>query len=501
MQIRRKRILVPLALIALSLGPATRWISAQVLSDIESDRSVDQLQFVAPGNAIPEVIPPPADEASPTLGSAATASDPPFSSELPALDAAYQEPSGELMVSGSAGDHYGMPVDHVIVPDDVAPVFSTNNWFRGGYWYSQQEFMMLLRTDLELVHVATDPTSLPGGLPVGTIRDQGDVSQFEKIGSKTANFSYEPGVRLTLGHIIGRDVANRDHGIEVTFMGLFEYVGYAEISPVNPNAVDPNGAPLGIKTLLGSLEVDTAITNPVQGFPSMTDVVVPGFTNTDFQSLNYESDLNTFEVNYRVGGRPGRDRLVMQPNGKWVRHDTPSRVQALFAGFRYFRIDERFRYNSTTFRSDGGQTLPPATGFYQVDTDNNAVGLQLGGDFVNKHTDFLYGLRAKAGGLVNFMDRDSLLVTDLPGANNQLERSADRQHLGDTSYAVLFEAGLFGAYYLRPNTSVRASYDVMLINGVANAVENLGLMGTFPEFDVTGKALFHGASIGFEMTW
>ena len=34
---------------------------------------------------------------------------------------------------------------------------------------------------------------------------------------------YEPGMRLTVGRVLGRDAANRDHILEVSYLGLFEW--------------------------------------------------------------------------------------------------------------------------------------------------------------------------------------------------------------------------------------------------------------------------------------
>jgi hypothetical protein len=211
-------------------------------------------------------------------------------------------------------------------------------------------------------------------------------------------------------------------------------------------------------------------------------------------------------MNYRIGGRPVRDRLVMQPDGRWVRFATPSMIEALFAGVRYLRIHERF-----TYTSEGGLDqvtgLPiPERGFYQVATDNDLVGFQLGGELTEKRTNWVIGLRGKAGGFVNFAGRDSrvdTLTDDDNDVNTPLVFSTRDQGLTAEQFAVLVETGAYASYYLRPNTSIRVGYDFLFMNGVTVASDknNLSLRPEFPAFRVTQNAFYHGASIGFEKTW
>ena len=115
---------------------------------------------------------------------------------------------------------------------------------------------MLLRTDLPPVHVAVDQTTNTNGGGVTT-----DVFVVGSLHTKNADFTYEAGTRLTIGKILGRDVANRDHGIEFTFLGLFDYSGRAALVPANVESG------LGIISLLGSNEVDAGRLGQGFGFP------------------------------------------------------------------------------------------------------------------------------------------------------------------------------------------------------------------------------------------
>ena len=65
---------------------------------------------------------------------------------------------GEVIFDPGYGQAYDIPLNDVI-PQQAAETYSTNDWFRNGDWYSRQELVMLLRTDLPLQHLATDPSS------------------------------------------------------------------------------------------------------------------------------------------------------------------------------------------------------------------------------------------------------------------------------------------------------------------------------------------------------
>ena len=402
----------------------------------------------------------------------------------------------EIYPEAASSDAYGLPLTDTIFGDEVPEVYSTNRWFHGGQWFSSFEVVAMNRPNTESLIIAVDVST--GSGVAGTIQDLNAID---------AGFTYEVGTRMAIGRNLGRDLANRDHTIEFSFLGLFDYTGRASIIRSVPTAAT------GINSLLGSKESENG--QALEGGGFFTVVPVPGFDLASTQSLLYESDFNSFELNYRIGARPVRDRLVMQPDGRWVKHATPSNIKSMFAGLRYVRINDLFTYTSTGIQ-EVEPTLPPTdllptTGLYTVGTDNDLVGIQVGGDWTDKHTDWIWGIRGKLGGLLNFADRNSHVATDIltvtpPASQNEpatatREMSNRQQALRDETLAFLGEAGIFGAYYLRPNTSLRASYDLIYINGVATAVQNMALTPAFPRFELTGDATYHGLSLGLEMTW
>ena len=268
------------------------------------------------------------------------------------------------------------------------------------------------------------------------------------------------------------------------------------------------------------------------------------------------------------------------PSGLWVRHAVSSQVRSVFAGLRVSSIDEQTSLTSQlqqvvsqTEFVDGFDGSTNSTtdivndddaqrGRYTVRMNNDLFGVHLGGEITEKYDEWSWGLRGKIGGLVNLIDRRSLIESrlrvrndsnsveeqrvdednnplfielDLDGngdpiegtgtittdSNNSVDNGIENDPLNDTTTFVTFdaldqrqgekltdemlslllEAGIFGKYQLRPNLQVRIGYDVLLYSGVAFAPENIGFENRFPDLNLNAVALYHGGYAGFETTW
>ena len=341
--------------------------------------------------------------------------------------------------------------DSSILLDEAAPIFSSGEWLWQGAWYTQQDVMMMLKSEPSIVALAVDLTS------------------FEAMSTTTNAHQFEPGARLTLGHILGRDAGNRDHAIEFTFLGLFEWAAQAELAAVSGN---PAAA---INTLLGP------------GF-----VAVQGFSNADRQDYVYRSDLQSIEVNLRARSRLGRDSIVMQPDGEWVRHGDSGQLRSMVAGFRAIKIKELFLYHSQQ------QFFFLDTGDVSVRTENEMFGVQVGLDFVEQYSQWSWAARTRVGGLVNFAGRQS----DLLIIRSQTTFVDTSEGIDDEYMVFLAELDLTASYQIHPHMALRASYNLLFLNGLALAAENLGLnVNSFPPLNLSGNALYQGLSLGFEMVW
>ncbi len=409
----------------------------------------------------------------------------------------------ESIVDSGFGQPYDIPIGDVI--PQAAETYSSGNWFRGGNWYSRQQVVMLLRADLPHQHIAID-NSIPTVLGAPNT----DPNAGPSLSTKDTDFTFEAGTRLTIGHRIGRDPANRDHSIEFTFFGLFDYTGRASLASTTP------GLGLGITSYLASVESTFSSLSGLGSLGFANVNPIPGLVANTRADVLHQADLNSFELNYVLGARPAKDRLVMQPDGRWVRHATPSKVRGLFAGLRYVRQNDLFQYRGIgeDFNNQAPDLDTGAT--YIVTTDNDLVGIQIGGEFVHKRTDWAFGLRGKVGGYINFADRmnhlsqtqaSAVLVDGVAG--RVVETTISEQNLSDETLTFLGEGNIYLAYSLRPNTTLQIGYDVLYMNGVATATNNLGIRGgtdvdretEFARFELTGDSLYHGMNAGFEFTW
>ena len=80
--------------------------------------------------------------------------------------------------------------------------------------------------------------------------------------------------------------------------------------------------------------------------------------NTSFDGalssqFRYDSRFNSFELNYRVKERMGRDHVEMEPSGHWVRRAGPSVSRSLLAGFRFFDLNEDFDWTASDIDTNG----------------------------------------------------------------------------------------------------------------------------------------------------
>ncbi len=376
-----------------------------------------------------------------------------------------------------------------------APVYSSGTWFRGGDWYAQTDIVMM---DQRRLSRGTVPNARAFLLANGSGFPKGVLAYDTFAGTTLRRFSrnfmidsltqhFEPGTRLTLGHFFGRDASNRDHALEFSYLGLFEWDARAEFEGVGASFGEP---PASIRTVLGGVVTDS-LGNP-------TAIFVPGFSDADIQRFEYSSEFNSFEWNLRLQARPSKDILALQPDGEWIRHDASSRLFSLVGGLRYMSINDRFQLQSQSAEQldDQGEVdVPEMFGLYTVRTHNDMVGVQLGMEMLEKYTSWNWGIRSRVGGFTNFAERTSDIFT----VNGIDPRS---QTIEDTSFVTLLEGGVFLAYQVRPNTAIRTAYDaIYLPSGTADAQRNLSLQPTFPNFNTTGRRLYQGISVGLEMNW
>ncbi len=336
----------------------------------------------------------------------------------------------------------------IVSAEEPLPVFSSGTWLFSGCWYAQQDVVMLQKSKPRqaILAVNNSPASL--------------------FTTTDAVHGFEPGASIRLGRMFGRDKANRDRMLEFRFFGLADWTARADTVAAVAGAID---------------------TNITQGVP------LPGFTGADAQTYIYKSELDSYELNVRLRSRPNRDRMVLQPNsGTWERHGTASRLNSIFGGVVFMKVDEDFLYSSLA--------ADPATDprDYRTNTFNNMVGIQFGGELFNQYDNFSWGFRGRIGGLINYVQRRSRL--DDAAGNSVI---FPEENIFDEKLTFLGEVGLFGAYQIHPNLALRIAYDAMYLEGIALAPENIGISSGsgFPLLNLSGNAWYTGLSLGLEMVW
>lgn len=219
-----------------------------------------------------------------------------------------------------------------------------------------------------------------------------------------------------------------------------------------------------------------------------------GFESTDqatLQRLNYDSELDNFEINTRF---------------RWS-HSTKPITGAWILGVRYLRVDERLDFFS--FAEDH---IDPFTGNprggelnYALDVDNDLVGFQVGGEFmVAIWPGLLVGADFEGGiygnNIKNIANIREDTVTSGPAQVVERQMAQEAAFVG--------EANVRAIYRIYHNLYARVGYQAVFVDGLALAVENFNTAPPFfggePRqlFDRTDGNLFlHGAHVGVECQW
>jgi hypothetical protein len=478
----------------------TIWVSDPASASGEDDSmTVYPLQFERRGqrtsfNALQrgedELIPPPvaetpdvSSEAAPPIDSAPEPSTP--ATRRNVLRAAPPESGPPRITEGRSGPD-GIIAEEVLPPSDgilydygdappaetanipvsawdgepPAAVWSSGEWFRSGVWYTNVDFLVVRRDrPRNRLLIGVDLTN-PNHL-------------FFNYGGTAG---VEPAMRLTLGRFVGRDWKDRDHSVETSFLGINEF-----------------------KTGQG-IRAQTQ-----EGLILLLDQKQGGINGADVWTTDYSSRFYSIETDLRLRHRPDKDRLVMAPDGTWTRQYTSSYIPSLLLGVRYLNLNEDYLFRSRSLAEN--ITRAEFGADYDIETRNDLIGLQVGGDFINQRESWYWGVRGKAGAYINFAEQDSIAqFNDLraPGPDAPGDPSIDIaprvEHASRANEAFFGELSLMAAYHFTPNFTARASYDFMWLAGVALAPDQFTFAET-ARLSLDGVIFYQGLSLGFEVVW
>lgn len=348
---------------------------------------------------------------------------------------------------------YGPEFEDFDNDDPMAPppTASSGEWLRNGCWYVDVAANYMQRS-----------ANVKNDVPLS-------FEFFNQFTPVTANelsigtdMGFEPGVLLTFGRYLGRDIRNRDHSTEFTFMGLNHWQMTDQITAQDPGSI--------------FLQIDP-------------NAVVPVFRQSDFQSFNLVSDFNSYELNYRIDWRLGRDKITYSRDNKWIREAEANWLCSLLAGVRTVVVNEHldwFAENSL------------GTGSYQVQTHNNLVGPQVGAEFFYDRAYWRLGVKTKAGGLVNWASQSST-VRILDDEGDPLAPNRD-ESAKTNSMSFVGGVGLLGEYRFRPNFGLRASYDILFVTDLALAQNQLSFFNNTPDGISDSHTLYY-QGFTFGLTW
>ena len=130
----------------------------------------------------------------------------------------------------------------------------------------------------------------------------------------------------------------------------------------------------------------------------------PGFTFANFQQYTYNANLNSYEVNFKLAKRIGRDRTVLTREGIWARVATPQFLPALYGGLRLISYNEEFLL---AVRGDRSLDRSPAITTSRRKTP--CSDRKFGGNLTYQHENWKVTARLGGGTLVNFANQRSII--------------------------------------------------------------------------------------------
>jgi len=390
--------------------------------------------------------------APPTTGNGATAPTqaPPATLPIPEPEEELYEPFAE--------DYDGRYEATAGVPPNDFSKGALTQYSGPRDWYADFSFVMYTRNRPQRVNFAYE-----------TVVSSGQTFFVPIFGTEDMTYNFEPGARITLGRGLWVDAKQRDHALELTYVGTHDW---------NQNWIldRAGGTPL------------------ISGFP-INGPTTP-FDQADRYTIETTSDMQSYELNYVIRRRLERDRLVYSPSGVWRREAYPGWRPAVSWGARFMSFDDDFIFRSST---NTGNTV--ASGEYRIDTRNNLVGAQMKGELMYQTWRYSMGVRGGAAGCINFSDVNAFLSAQTT-STTVADISPRSLTLRNQNAAVIGELGLVMNYRLTDRLTVHAGYDMFWLGGMELAPEQLTYnTNVIAQQKDSGFVMVQGGTLGFELSW
>ena len=369
--------------------------------------------------------------------------------------------SGSFDVDSLAGLD-SAPTAYDLWDERPARIESTGTWLRRGLWYVEADAVALNRTwnRDDQIYAAEDPNVASRG-------DYPPFSEFVPLTNRLLTLKgSQPGedtsVRVTLGRFILRDQRNRDHTAEFTVFGGGDFVQTPDVT---------SEAAFGLY-----------VAWPRSGGNR-------SFDQSTWQKVTYSSTYNSFEFNYRVKARMGRDQLIMDPDGGWRRSANKGLSRDYLIGMRILEMRDILNWQAEDIVNAGDD------GSYVIRTDNDLFGFQFGAGFDYETSRWSLGLHGKCGAYLNdVLCRSTLQFTADDDSDSDLRMSTDE-------LSWIGQAQAVGKWHLTPNFSLRAGLEVLYITSVALAPHQVTFVTNYNDIATSGDPFYLGCSVGFEGYW
>lgn len=349
------------------------------------------------------------------------------------------------------------PLDGMLVDDgfDEMPFeASSGRWFSNGGWYAGAESLWLDRSRNNRQEVVLDLATPNIG-----------YSSFAQP------FNVAAGARATIGKSLGRDYLDRDQFVEFIYYGGMTYQDVDGWNGVGGNSLFTPLSPLA-----------------------------PGFNAAGTYATNFNSDFNSYELNYKLHRRLGRDKLVMSPDGSWTRHAERGWLPSLIVGTRLANVNEDFSLTS----SRPGVPSDEFGGRYVINAANWLLGLNLGAELISQNEFYYWGLRGRAAPALSFANTSQsaagINTTPTPPGRQGITSFADKA--SRTGAGFIGDLTLLAGWQINPNFSLQIGYDFLWVAGMATATRQFNLDNRDNNaIDVGGQTFYNGVSFGFNGSW
>jgi len=334
----------------------------------------------------------------------------------------------------------------------------------------------------------------------------------EEMNVHDANFDIAPGYNATIGCYLGRDSMDRDDFLEFTYWGMNTWQGSAIWDPaLGQSHQIPFPYTSGVEFFTGVLYTPFYVNNKGSLDPTNTGSLgVLGFDNAGKHGFIMDSEMHNWELNLRLEPRGRPDQLVLHPNGRWRRECQPGTYMSYLVGLRYMTIGDGFHFHSTGMVTIQNSTIDGTyltSGDYNILTQNDLFGFQIGTELQFRRCKWNWGLRAKVGPYVNFARNVKDINNDLGGLPDVLSAAVfnnDRFTAQRQKVALIGEVGFEASYKFKPNLKGRAAYDFMWISGLALGGDQLTWELDPPAnatINTNGSIYSHGITLSLEWCW